>query len=61
MESKKGGGYVDELICKTETDLQTLKTFWLPKGDEWGSGLGVSDWHMHSEVNGLTGQWEPAK
>ena len=29
MASKKG---TNELICKTESDSQTLKNLWLPKG-----------------------------
>jgi len=41
------------------------------KGDRWGDrvgggpagggdGLAVWDWHMHTEVFGMTGQWGPA-
>ena len=41
-----------ELICRTETGSQTLKTnLWFPKGT--GSGrdwLGVWDWHMHTAI-----------
>ena len=42
----------NELICRTETDSQTLK------GDRCRGrdGLGVWDWHMHTEVYGMTGQ-----
>ena len=30
------------------------------KGDRLGGdGLGVWDWHVHTEVYGMTGQWEP--
>ena len=31
------------LLCRTETDLQTLKNLWFPKeiGWRWGDGLGV--------------------
>ena len=31
--------------------------------ERWGVGkdrLEVWDWHMHTEVYGMTGQWEPA-
>ena len=28
----------NELICRTETDSQTLKNLWLPKGTGWGRG-----------------------
>ena len=38
----------NELICRTETDSQTLKNLWLPKetgcgvgGMDWGSGTGI--------------------
>ena len=32
------------------------------KGDRWKGRnlLGVWDWHMHTEVYAMTGQWEPA-
>ena len=51
----------NELICKTETDSQTLKTnLWLPRGQVGGFGLGVWHWHMHTEVFGIIGQWGPA-
>ena len=35
---------------------------WLPKGTGGGGrdGLGVWDWHMHTEVYGMTGQQGPA-
>ena len=46
-----------------ETDSQTLKNLWLPKGtggaDE-RDRLEVLDCHMHTEVYGLTGQQGPA-
>ena len=36
-------GY-NELLCRTETDSQTLKNLWLPKeigcGEGWAGGLG---------------------
>ena len=39
-----------------------LKNLWLPK--ETGGGgrdeLGVWDWHTHTEVYGMIGQWGPA-
>ena len=46
-----------------ETNLQILKTkLWLPKGKggRGRDGLGVWDWHMHSKVCGMDGQWEAA-
>ena len=37
MESLKKD--INELICRRETDSQTLKTnLWLPKGKGWGEG-----------------------
>ena len=30
------------------------------KGDKRRDGLGVQDWHMHTVVHGMTGQWGPA-
>ena len=57
MESKKKD--TNELICRTETDSQTLKTnLGLPKGTGGGGrdGLGVCDWHMHTTVYGMTDQ-----
>ena len=37
---------------------------WVPygSGEGWGGrdGLGVWDWHMHTEVYGMTGQQGPA-
>ena len=50
-----------ELIYKTETDSQTLKTnLWLPKGKcGAGDGLRVWDWHMHTVVYGMNGQQGP--
>ena len=58
MESKKKDTH--ELICRAETDSQTLKTnLWLPKGtgEDGRDGLGVWDWHMHNEVYGMIGQY----
>jgi len=44
----------DKLICKTETDSQAMKILWLPKGiGGAGDGLGVWDWHRHTEVYGM--------
>ena len=49
----------NELICRTEKDSQTLKNLQLPKGtgDRSGGreGLGVWDWHLHTEVYGMIG------
>ena len=44
----------NELICRTETDSQTLKTLWLPKGTgeveggmDWRFGIGICTlWYM---------------
>ena len=52
-----------ELICRIETDSQTLKiNLWLPKGTGGGGEevLGVWDWHMHTEVYGMISQQGPA-
>ena len=38
MESKKKEGDTNELICRTETDSETLKNLGLPKGTGWGQG-----------------------
>ena len=46
---------MNELICRTEIDSQTLKNLWLPK-----DGLEGWDWHMHTEVYGMIGQPRPA-
>ena len=46
--------HTSEFILRTETDSQTEK---LMGGRD---GLGVWDWHMHTEVYGMIGQWGPA-
>ena len=28
----------NELLCRTDTDLQTLKNLWFPKETDWGGG-----------------------
>ena len=35
----------NKLLCRTDTDSQTLKILWFPKetGCGWGDGLGVWD------------------
>ena len=35
----------NELLCRIDTDSQTLKNLWLPKdtGWEWGGGVGAWD------------------
>ena len=34
----------------------------VPKGISGGMhGWGLWDWHMHTEVSGVTGQWGPAE
>ena len=49
----------NELICRPETDSQTLKTnLRLPKGK--GDGSGIWEWHMHPIGCGMDGQWAPA-
>ena len=51
------------MFVRTETDLQTLKNLWVPKGRGVGAGrggLGVQDWHMYTEVQGMIRQWGPA-
>ena len=50
----------NELICRAETDFQTLKNLWLPKGTGVWDRLGVWDWHMHTNVYGMICQWGPA-
>ena len=54
----------NKLICRTQTDSQTLKNFWFPRkqiGGGGGSyGLRVWDLHMHTEVYGMIVQWGPA-
>ena len=47
----------NKLICRTETDPQTLNNFWLPKrtGGMGKVELGIWDWHVHTEVNGMVG------
>ena len=52
----------NELTSRTEIDSPTLKTnLRLPKERGGGrDGLGVWDWHMHTEVYGMIGQWGPA-
>ena len=43
---------INELICRTETDFEKLMA---TKGDRNGGrrdGLGVWDWHMHTEASG---------
>ena len=46
----------NKLICRIETDSQTLKILCLL----WGTGgqyrLEIWDWHMHTEVYGMIGQ-----
>ena len=48
MWNLKKKKHTNELIYRTETDSQTLKNIWLPKGTGLGveDGLGVWDWHM---------------
>ena len=52
---KKKKKETNKLICRIETDSQTLKNLWLPKGigvwEGWTGG-----WHMHTEIYGMIGQ-----
>ena len=53
----------NELMCRTETDVQTLENLMVTKADRFGgggNGLGVWDWHMHTGVCGMTGKWGPS-
>ena len=50
----------NELFCRTETVSQTLKNLRLPRRTGGEVGLGVWDWHMHTEVYGVIGQQKPA-
>ena len=44
---KKKKKYISILICRVETDLQTLKNLWLPKGTCWGGeGTGDLGWSV---------------
>ena len=47
----------NDLICRTETDSQILKTnFSLPKWTSWVEGWPeVWDWHIHTLVYEMTG------
>ena len=45
----------NEFIFRRETNSQTLKNLWLPKGTR----LGAWNWHKHTVVYGMIGQWEP--
>ena len=48
MESRKKKEDTNELICRAEIDLQTLKNLWLPKGiggvewEGWAGDLGLA-------------------
>ena len=33
-----------ELLCRTDTDSQTLKNLWFPKETVWGMGDGLGIW-----------------
>ena len=49
----------NELICRTETDSHFENKLMLPKWNG-GSRLRVWDWHLHTEIYGIIGQWGPA-
>ena len=36
-------GY-NELLCRTDTDSQTLKNLWFPKETDWGQGDALGLW-----------------
>ena len=60
MESKKR---IKMNFFAEEIDSRTLKNLWIRKGTGGGGGrdgLGAWDWHMHTEVYGMIGQWGPA-
>ena len=63
MESEKKRN-TNDLICRTETEqTHRLRNLWLLKGTGWVLGKGelrIKDWHIHTEVYGMTGQWVPA-
>ena len=46
--------------ARTETSSQTLKNLWIPKGTGRRDGMGVWDWHRHTELYRVTSQWGPA-
>ena len=46
----------NKLICRTETDLQTLKNLWLPMGTGVEGGI---DWEFGTEIFGMTDQRSP--
>ena len=53
----------NELICRTETDSQTVEKLVVTKGTCGGGGrdvVGVWNWYMHTKGYGMIGQWEPA-
>ena len=52
----------NELICRTETDLDIENQLMVTKVDRyWGKDeLGGWDWHMHTVIHGVIGQQGPA-
>ena len=42
MESEKKGH--NELLCRTDTDSQTLKNLWFPNETGWGVGNALKVW-----------------
>ena len=53
----------NELIFKTKPESQTSKiNLWLPKGKSrgWSKWIEDWDWHMHTIVYLMDGQWGPA-
>ena len=41
-------------------DFENLRLLKRAGGSQWRDGLDAWDWHMHTEVYGMTGQWGPA-
>ena len=45
----------NELICRTKMDSQISQTNLKATGGRGKDGLGVWDWHRHTEVYGMIG------
>ena len=49
------------IVFRNGNSVKDFEKRMVPKGDRLvGDRLGVWDWHMHTEVYGMTGQWGPA-
>ena len=51
MESEKKD--TNEPIWRTQRETHRLGKLMVTKGDRWGGGLEVWNWHMHIEVYGM--------